>query len=334
MPQAAPDTSKRTTFLRRSASTLGLWAVVAAALASRQPWAYVGLVGVLTLIATIEYFQMLKAGGVKCFPRFGILLAVAYSGLLYWMLLGTPPPAPPVRGSTELLGPDGAVSGLASTVTYSIVMLPDWLDGLAIFVAIAGAFTLQLRHPIRGLEPLQAVASNVLGFIYIAFLFNFAARLVFLVPGPGLVPGAMVLLWMIAVTKFTDMGAYIVGSMIGKHKMIPHVSPGKTWQGFGGAILFALLAGCGLYAFFREDMPHFAAGLHVLGGWPNVIVLSIVLCLLAVVGDLAESVVKRSLNVKDSGHMLPGIGGALDLIDSLCFTAPVLYFYLKWMPPL
>ena len=63
------------------------------------------------------------------------------------------------------------------------------------------------------------------------------------------------------------------------------------------------------------------------------IVLSIVLCLLAVVGDLAESVVKRSLNVKDSGQMLPGIGGALDLIDSLCFTAPVLYFYLKWMTP-
>ena len=184
-------------------------------------------------------------------------------------------------------------------------------------------------------SPQQAagIAGAVLGFVYLAFLFNFAARLVFLVPGPGEVPGAMVLLWMIAVTKFTDMGAYIVGSMIGKHKMIPHVSPGKTWQGFGGAILFALLAGCGLYAFFKEDMPNFATGLHVLGSWGHVIVLSIVLCLLAVVGDLAESVVKRSLNVKDSGAMLPGIGGALDLIDSLCFTAPVLYFYLKWMTP-
>jgi phosphatidate cytidylyltransferase len=143
----------------------------------------------------------------------------------------------------------------------------------------------------------------------------------------------MVLLWMIAVTKFTDMGAYITGSMIGRHKMIPHVSPGKTWEGFGGAIFFALLAGCGLYALGHDDVAGFATGLHVLGGWPQVIVLSVVMALLAVVGDLAESVVKRSLGAKDSGNMLPGIGGSLDLIDSLCFTAPVVYFYLKWMTP-
>ncbi|MCW1886227.1 phosphatidate cytidylyltransferase [Luteolibacter flavescens] len=324
MPSPSPDNSKRTTFLRRSASTLGLWAVVAAALASRQAWAYVGLVGVLTVIATLEYFRMLKAGGVKCFPRYGMLLAVAYSGTLYWMLL--------VNGQAPN-GGLGSAMDLSPAASHRIATLPEWFDGAAIFAALAGSFFLQLRYPIRGLEAMQTVASNLLGFVYLAFLFNFAARLVFLVPGEGQVPGAMVLLWMIAVTKFTDMGAYIVGSMIGKHKMIPHVSPGKTWQGFGGAIFFALLAGCGLYALFKEDMPSFATGLHVLGGWPHVIVLSIVLCLLAVVGDLAESVVKRSLNVKDSGQMLPGIGGALDLIDSLCFTAPVLYFYLKWMTP-
>ena len=80
-------------------------------------------------------------------------------------------------------------------------------------------------------------------------------------------------------------------------------------------------------------MAGFATGLHVLGGWPHVIGLSIAMALLAVVGDLAESVVKRSLGAKDSGSMLPGIGGSLDLIDSLCFTAPVVYFYLKWMTP-
>jgi phosphatidate cytidylyltransferase len=324
MPNPAPDNSKRATFLRRSASTLGLWAVVAAALWSRQAWAYVGLVAVLTLISTREYFQMLKAGGVKCFPRFGMLLTVVYSGLLYWMLLSVD------RSPGAEMSSEGLTLNLGNDVGRLIV-LREWFDGAAIFVALAGAFTLQLRYPIRGLEALQAVAVNLLGFVYLAFLFNFAARLVFLVPGPGQVPGAMVLLWMIAVTKFSDMGAYIVGSMIGKHKMIPHVSPGKTWQGFGGAILFALLAGCWLYGFFREDMPSFATGLHVLGSWPQVIVLSIVLCLLAVVGDLAESVLKRSLGVKDSGQMLPGIGGGLDLIDSLCFTAPVLYFYLKWM---
>src|SRR5690606_1770266 len=104
-------------------------------------------------------------------------------------------------------------------------------------------------------------------------------------------------------------------SLIGRNKMIPHVSPGKTWEGFGGALVFAQLAACGLYALFP-------AGLALLGGWSHVVTLGFLLALLAVVGDLAESVVKRSLGVKDSGNMLPGIGGALDLIDSLCFTAP------------
>ena len=69
----------------------------------------------------------------------------------------------------------------------------------------------------------------------------------------------------------------------------------------------------------------------MLGGWTHVIILSIILPLLTVVGDLAESVIKRSLAAKDSGNTLPGIGGALDLIDSLCFTAPALYFYLLWL---
>lgn len=310
MAETPPQNSKRSILLRRTASTLGLWGLVAAGFASRMAWAYVALVGLLCLVATVEYFRMLKAGGVKSFPRFGLLLGVVYSGLLYWTLLGG--------------GKLGAGGGVEA---------PQGLDGAAVFAALAGAFFLQLRFPIRGLEALQAVAANLLGFIYLAFLFNFAARLVFIVPGEGQVPGALVLLWVIAVTKFTDMGAYIIGSAIGKRKMIPHVSPGKTWEGFGGAILFALLAGCGLYAGFKEDVGGFATGLHVLGGWGQVIVLSIGLSLLAVVGDLAESVVKRSLEVKDSGQMLPGIGGALDLIDSLCFTAPVLYLYLLWVLP-
>src|SRR5690606_38715868 len=151
---------------------------------------------------------------------------------------------------------------------------------------------------------------NVLGFIYLAFLFNFAARLVFMLPAETVervsTPGAFVLLWLIAVTKFTDMGAYIVGSMIGRHKMIPHVSPGKTWEGFGGALFFSQLAGCGLFALFPQH-------LAILGGWGHVIALGFILAILAVIGDLAESVVKRSVNAKDSGRMLPGIGGALDL---------------------
>lgn len=293
--------SRAIIFARRSASTVLLWTVVAAIFCSRWSWAYLGLLGLLCLIATVEYFRMLQSAGVRAFPRFAILLAVGYcSALDAAILQGHAPPAD--------------------------------LDAAALVIAMVGAFALQLRQPIRGMESLLAVAANVLGFVYIAFLFNFAARLIGLVPRWNALPGsisesaAFLLLWLLAVTKFTDMGAYITGSLIGRHKMIPHVSPGKTWEGFGGALFFAQLAGCGLFAAFPVP-------LAVLGGWGHVIALGFFLALLAVIGDLAESVLKRALSAKDSGQMLPGIGGALDLIDSICFTAPALYFYLKWFLP-
>lgn len=295
-PPPTPNSSKAAVFVRRSASTLLLWGLVAAAFASMRAWAYLAIIGILTIIAAVEFFQMARAAKLPAFPRFGILLTLGYCGALYGHFLQGHP--------TE----------------------PAGLDALAITIAIAGAFMLQLRHPIRGADPLLAVAVTVLGFVYVPFLFNFATKLVFTVPGEGEVPGAFALLWLVAVTKFSDMGAYLTGSAIGRHKMIPHVSPAKTWEGFGGALLFAQLAACGLFALFPSP-------LAVLGGWSHVIILGFVIAILAVVGDLAESIVKRALGAKDSGGMLPGIGGSLDLIDSICFTAPALYFYLTWILP-
>ena len=296
-----PASGKAIVFVRRTGSTLFLWALVSAVFMGQRSWAFLGLIGLLTVIATLEYYRMLRAAGVSCFPRFGLFVCVAYCAALYgYLIMGHVP--------------------------------PPWLEALAFVIAVTGAFTLQLREPVRGVESLLGVAATVLGFGYIAFLFNFTAHLIFAVPGgleiPGRVgaPGAFLLLWLLAVTKFTDMGAYITGSAIGRHKMIPHISPAKTWEGFVGALFFAQLAACGLYALFPGHLAFF-------GGWNHVIALGFLLAVLAVIGDLAESVVKRAINAKDSGSMLPGIGGSLDLIDSVCFTAPALYFYLKWLLP-
>ncbi|MDB4425239.1 phosphatidate cytidylyltransferase [Akkermansiaceae bacterium] len=140
------------------------------------------------------------------------------------------------------------------------------------------------------------------------------------VEGGGEVPGAWLLLFMIAAAKFTDMGAYITGSLIGKNKMAPHLSPAKTWEGFLGALVFAQLAAWGVWI-LSGDILSWIPPLHVG-------VLALLIGLVAVAGDLAESILKRSLEVKDSGSLMPGIGGVLDLIDSLCFAAPVTYFYL------
>jgi phosphatidate cytidylyltransferase len=300
-PQAQ---SKALVFLRRSGSTIFLWGLVTWIFMSGLSWAFLALMGSLTLIATYEYFRMLEKASIKCFPRFGMFVSVVYCAYLSY----------------------GFLQGKRS--------IPENVDAFAIFFVIAGSFVLLFREPIRGIDSLMAVASTLFGYVYIVFLFNFTARVTFLIPSPdgaeGMVgsSGAFLLLWLLAVTKFTDMGAYIVGSMIGRHKMIPHVSPGKTWEGLGGAILFSQLAACGLYALFPAQLAFFKE-------WGHVVFLGFILAVLAVIGDLAESVVKRSLNAKDSGRILPGIGGSLDLIDSICFTAPALYFYLKWvlLPP-
>jgi phosphatidate cytidylyltransferase len=176
---------------------------------------------------------------------------------------------------------------------------------------------------LRDDAPLRQMAYTLFGLLYVLWLYNFITKIVYVVPrsATGAVQGQYYVLYLIAVTKFSDMGAYLTGSVIGKHMMIPHISPKKTWEGFAGALFFSLLASWGLF----KLMPHQLAALN----WTHATVLGLLLGFAAVIGDLAESIVKRSTGVKDSGNFLPGIGGALDLIDSLLFTAPLLFFYLR-----
>ncbi|MCK5923691.1 MAG: CDP-archaeol synthase, partial [Methylococcales bacterium] len=130
-------------------------------------------------------------------------------------------------------------------------------------------------------------------------------------------------LFLISITKLTDTGAYLVGSMIGKHKAVPHISPAKTWQGFGGALIFALIAAFGCLYLFGNKIP-LITPLHAG-------VLAVLLAVAAVIGDLGESIIKRSLEVKDSSKAMPGIGGVMDLIDSVLMTGPVFYLYLLFL---
>ena len=176
---------------------------------------------------------------------------------------------------------------------------------------------------LRDDTPLRTMAYTLFGLLYVLWLFNFVTKIVYVVPRSpeGVVLGQFYVLYLIAVTKFSDMGAYLTGSVVGKHMMVPHISPKKTWEGFVGALFFSLFASWGLLYL----MPEHLAALN----WTHATILGLLLGFAAVIGDLAESIVKRSTGVKDSGNFLPGIGGALDLIDSLLFTAPLLFFYLR-----
>jgi phosphatidate cytidylyltransferase len=130
------------------------------------------------------------------------------------------------------------------------------------------------------------------------------------------------LLYFIVISKMSDTGAYCVGSLIGKNKMVPRISPGKTWEGFAGGIVFSVLAS---WAFFQFHPEVFAA---MKFEWA--LGLGAILGVGSVVGDLIESMMKRAADVKDSGNFLPGIGGTLDLLDSLLFNAPLMYLFLKY----
>ena len=114
----------------------------------------------------------------------------------------------------------------------------------------------------------------------------------------GVVTGQFYCLYLIAVTKFSDMGAYLTGSVIGRHQVIPHISPKKTWEGFFGALVFSLLASVGLF--------HLMPGHLSMLNLTHAIVLGLLLGFAAVIGDLAESIIKRSTGVKDSGQHVAG----------------------------
>jgi phosphatidate cytidylyltransferase len=190
-------------------------------------------------------------------------------------------------------------------------------------VVLLGAFTLRLRHQIEGPESVYPVGMAGFSFVYIPVLFSaFVMRLAALpVELASVKAGLWLVLLVVIATKFTDMGAYLVGSLIGKHKAIPHVSPAKSWEGYVGSMLFTQAGAFGIYWLARDDFGW-------MGSWVHVLVMGFLIGIAAMIGDLAESILKRSLKVKDSGHLLPGIGGVLDLLDSLCFAVPVAYFYL------
>ena len=170
---------------------------------------------------------------------------------------------------------------------------------------------------------IMAMATTLLGLMYVPWLLNFIQKIEFFrfPAGAHAEAGTFYVLYFIVVTKFSDCGAYAVGSLIGRHKMIPRISPGKTWEGFGGAIVVSTAASLVFTHFLSAKMP----GMKPL----HAIVLGVVLSSTAVIGDLIESLFKREAGVKDSGKFFPGIGGILDLLDSLLFNAPIMYLYLR-----
>lgn len=188
-------------------------------------------------------------------------------------------------------------------------------QALAIVFAITVLAIIVWRMPEGGSGYLRDVSASLLVTVYVPFLAGFAALL--LVPDDG----AHRVMIFIVVTACSDIGGYATGVLFGRHSMAPEVSPKKTWEGFAGSAA-ACMAGGAALVFWLLD-----------GALWQGAALGAGLLASATMGDLAESLIKRDLGIKDMGNVLPGHGGIMDRLDSLLPSAPVAWLLLAIMIP-
>lgn len=179
---------------------------------------------------------------------------------------------------------------------------------------------------LREISPLITLAITKFGIIYLTVPLSFMIAINFFYPPDATQDGRWWLLYLLTTSKMTDTGAFAVGKTFGKTLLAPVISPRKTWEGaFGG-----LLAGIGTSLCFYIFMHAFSSNPPIAMTFFQSIWLGAVLSVAAQFGDLAESLLKRDAGVKDS-YNLPGLGGILDIVDSLVFTTPLLYLFMYLM---
>lgn len=264
----------------------------------------------------------IAVGGVG---ELGSLFAARDLRLPVWFLR----PAAVAIVLSAALGPQASMrSTLPTTGTAAV----DWssLGGPAIAYAMAvgmlfGIEIVRYRPHGRALERIAA-GSLVLAYIGLPLAFMVVLRLLCVENlGPeqtghghlGIVPLAS----LVAVVKAGDIAAYVVGSLAGRHRMAPLLSPGKTWEGVAASLAASIATACAVPVVSGGGLPS-----QPWGGWP---LFGAAVGAAGMVGDLAESLLKRETGAKDSGRSLGGLGGVLDLVDSLLFAAPVAW--LLWV---
>ena len=282
------------------------FAVVAAPLALWLVWLGGLPLAVLLAVASAagawELYRIARAGGADPLDAAGIPLAAA---LPLWTHLS-------VLGAFERLRLAGHWAphpgALGAVVVVAVLAAAIWVRG------------------VNG-RPLSAVAVTIFGALYTGGMLSFGYLLRYhdYVVGPA--SGAALVGLPLALTWASDIGAYFVGRALGKRKLIPSVSPGKTVAGAVGALVVTALAS---WAYVRWVLHEHAMLELSIGGSAllGALLFGLLVSLAAQTGDLAESLLKREANVKDSSKLLPGHGGILDRFDSLFFVLPLSYLLL------
>lgn len=265
---------------------------------------FIALVAVVAIMATREFVDLVKGYGVIPF-RVPTLVIV---GLMFLALIAR---------SLDPQTPTIAVESIFYIVFTSAAL------GAFILLVIGMA-----RRDLATSYPAAAASFFALGYCGIPLLLLANIRQQW--------AGAFLILYLFLVVWTGDTAAYYVGRAIGRHKLAPRVSPGKSIEGAIASLVASI--GVGVLVFHNaRPISEFLMSTHLIDQWQgflappppvmNVIILSGTLNVVAQLGDLVESLLKRGAGVKDSGNLLPGHGGVLDRIDALLFAAPVLWFY-------
>jgi phosphatidate cytidylyltransferase len=191
---------------------------------------------------------------------------------------------------------------------------------LFIVLALLFLFLMQFRRR-QYSGVITDISTTLFGIVYISWFFSFLIKIRHLSGGVGLLSAILL------ITKLGDIGAYLVGMRFGKTPLVPHISPKKSVEGAMGGLLFSVLG-----ALVSKALFYAYGGFALLQGgiaYLHLALLGIFFGILGQLGDLSESLIKRDCQVKDAGIIFPGLGGALDTIDSLLFSAPAFYFYIS-----
>ena len=271
--------------LARIISGLILFAILVFTLWSANPLYFIALAVLAIGLGLHEFYLLADKVGLDCAraPAFGAAAAVLF-GFYY----------------TQFNAALATTVILAAVVALTIV-----------------ALTLLLGRPAAFERSLATAAATVFGVVYVVLLAGFAIALK-LIDTPASRLGSKLLGFFFLVIIASDTGAYFSGRALGRHKLAPKVSPGKTVEGSVGGLLLALTAAVLAKWLFFSELP-----------WLHLIVLTAVIVVVGALGDLAESMLTRGAKTKDAASLIPGHGGLLDRLDSLLFNAPVIYYYYQ-----
>lgn len=262
---------------------------------------------------------------VTCFlrPEAMILLFALVTGLTIWEFTGIVNDIEGVTTNRLITTVAGvyfffSIAGYCSGIVPSAVFIPYLLTIVYLFIA-----ELYTKTP----NPINNWAYTMLAQMYIALPFSTINVLAFRATGDGVVYNYLLPLSVFIFLWTNDTGAYLSGSLFGKHKLFPRVSPGKSWEGSigGGLLVLAMAAAVGFY----ETSALHSGAAEVVLSIPQWMGLGLVVVFFGTWGDLVESLFKRTIGIKDSGNILPGHGGMLDRFDSslMAFPAAVVYLY-------